>query len=92
MRFALLFDKDLEFLQTCDIILRNSLIDNKIHILYLAEIFWKLDELNLSLQDLDMNIVHARQIIKAFINKRTTSVISQVWMARKMIASYKQLL
>ena len=47
----------------------NSLIDNKLLILYLEEIFWKLNELNSSLKTQDMNIVRAIQIIKAFMNK-----------------------
>ena len=38
-------------------------------ILYLEEIFFKLNEVNLSLKNQDMNIVHARQIVKAFMNK-----------------------
>ena len=67
--FVLMFDKVLEFLQAIDIILKNSLIDNKMFILYLGEIFRRLNELNLSLQNQDMNIVRATQIIIAFINK-----------------------
>ena len=38
-------------------------------ILYMEETFWKLNELKLSLQNQDMNIDHAIQIIKAFTNK-----------------------
>ena len=82
--------------------MRNSLIDNKMLILYLEEIFRKLNELNISLQNQDMNIVSAKQIIKAFMNKlvilkkkatkSTTSVIFPVWMACKVIVRYKQLL
>ena len=49
--------------------MRNSLIGNKLLLLYLEEIFWKLNEPNLFLQKQDMNIVHAKQIIKAFMNK-----------------------
>ena len=59
-RFVLLFDKVLEFLQTRDIILRNSLIDNKLLILYLEEICRRHNELNLSLQIQDMNIVRVK--------------------------------
>ena len=36
---------------------------------YMEEIIRKLNELNLSLQNEDMNIVRAKQIIKAFMNK-----------------------
>lgn len=68
-RFVLLFDKVLEFLKDRDIVLSNSLRDNKVIILYLEEIFRKLNELNISLQSQDMNIVCAKQIIKAFMNK-----------------------
>ena len=50
---------------TRDIILRNSLIDNKMHILYLVEIVRKLNAHNLSLQNQDMNNVRT----SAFMNK-----------------------
>ena len=63
----MLFHKVFEFLQTTSIILLNSIIDNKMFMLYLEEIFRKLYELTLYLQNQDMNIVHAKQIIKAFI-------------------------
>ena len=49
--------------------MRNSLIDNKIIILYLEEMLLKLNELSLSLQKQDMNIVREKQIIKAGMNK-----------------------
>ena len=49
--------------------MRNSLIDNKMIILYLEEIFRKLNELILFLHNLEMNIVCAKQIIRAFMNK-----------------------
>ena len=68
-RVVLLLDKVFEFLQTMDIILMNSLIDNKMLILYMGEIYRKLNELNLSLQNRDMNIFLVNQIIKAFMNK-----------------------
>ena len=61
-RFVLLFDKVLEFLRDRDAALSDSLINNKISILYF-------NELNLSLQNQDMNIVRAKQQIKAFMNK-----------------------
>ena len=38
-------------------------------ILCLEGIFWKLNEHSLSLQNHDVNIVYAKQIIKAFMNK-----------------------
>ena len=59
----------MEFLRDRDAALSDSLINNKISILYLEEIFRKLNELNLSLQNQDMNIVRAKQQIKAFMNK-----------------------
>ena len=40
-RFVLLFHKDLVSMQTRDIILRNSLIDKKMLILYMEDIFCK---------------------------------------------------
>ena len=67
---------------TRDIIVRNSLIDNKMLILYLEEIFWKLNELNLPLQNQDMNIVHVKQIIKAFMNKLVT------WQMKAMMHNF----
>ena len=68
-RFVLLFDTVLEFLRDRDAALSDSLINNKISILYLEEIFRKLNELNLSLQNQDITIVRAKQQIKAFMNK-----------------------
>ena len=59
-KFVLLFDNVLECMQTLNIILRNSLIDNKMFISYLEEIFRNLIELKLSLQNQDMNIVHEK--------------------------------
>ena len=58
-RFPLLFYKALEFLQARYIILRSLLIGNKMLVLHLEEIFWKFNEMNLSLQSQDMNIVRA---------------------------------
>ena len=63
-RFALLFDKALEFLQTIDIIVKNLLIDNKMLILYLDEIFRKFNENKSSLQNQDMNIVRINKLYK----------------------------
>ena len=51
-------------------------------ILYLDEIFRKLNELNLSLQNLDMNIVRAKQIIKAFMNKLS------IWKMKAMMHNF----
>ena len=81
-RFVLLFDKVLEFLQTRNIILKDSHSNNKMLILYLDEIFWNLNELNLSLQNQDMNIVRARQIKKAFMNKLV------IWKKKAMMHNF----
>ena len=69
MRVVLLLDTVLECFKTGQIIVRSSLIDNKMLILYKEEIFRNLSELNFYLQNQDMNIVRTKQIIKAFMNK-----------------------
>ena len=51
-------------------------------ILYLEEIFRKVVKLNLSLHNRDMNIVRAKQIIKAFINKLV------IWKMRAMTHNF----
>ena len=49
--------------------MRYSLIDNKILILYMEEIFRNVNELSLSIQNHDMNVVRIKEVIKAFMNK-----------------------
>lgn len=68
-RFVALFDIVVNFLKENNTDLSESLLQQKNSILYLENIFRALNELNLSLQKSDINLVRAQQLIKSFINK-----------------------
>ena len=68
-RFVQLFDKVVEFLRDRYPALSKTLVEDKVIILYLEDIYQKLNKLNLSMQCQDMNVVRAKKLIKAFMNK-----------------------
>ena len=68
-RFMELFDTIVEFLRTNDEELCETITDLKTDISYLADVFEKLNEVNVKLQGKDMNLIKAKGIVAAFIDK-----------------------
>lgn len=68
-RFIELYDTIIEFLESNDQELLEEMLTRKLDIAYLADIFEKLNEVNLKLQGVDMNLIKAKGVVAAFIGK-----------------------
>ena len=68
-QFYTLIDTAVEFLESCDPDLAKEIIDIKNDIAYLADIFGKFNELNLSLQGNEVNLIKVKSVLCAFKNK-----------------------
>ncbi|KRZ84625.1 Protein ZBED8 [Trichinella sp. T8] len=67
-RFYELFETILEFFQNKDPSLRDSLKKCKSDIAYMADLFFKFNELNLQLQGSELNLIKMRSLISPFIS------------------------
>ena len=68
-RFNALYDTVLEFLNSCDKKLHDNLRNNRVDVAYLADIFTKLNEINIKLQGNNINLIKSKGIINSFIGK-----------------------
>ncbi|KRY08556.1 SCAN domain-containing protein 3 [Trichinella patagoniensis] len=68
-RYYELFETILEFFQNKDPSLRDSLKKCKSDIAYMADLFFKFNELNLQLQGSELNLIKMRSLISPFISK-----------------------
>ena len=70
-RFNLLFDTVVEFLQSCDPGLAQEVTLIRNGFAYLSDIFAKFNELNLSLQGNEINLIKVKSTLSGFNNKLT---------------------
>ena len=68
-RFYLMLDTVVEFLQSCDSGLAKEVIAVKKDIAYLSDIFAKFNELNLSLQGNEVNLIKVKSALSGFKSK-----------------------
>ena len=87
-RFYSLLDTVVEFLQSCDPGLAKEVIAVKNDIAYLSDVFAKFNELNLSLQGNEVNLIKVKSVLSGFKNRL---VLYQQNLARREFFQFSSL-